>query len=176
MDTLNQIGKLLGRDESATRDAIHIAVLPAIAAQDLAPGDHIRLDNGRAWQQGMRGAVGIVDPFLKTGPTKGARFWVFVYPGTITSLHHIWTHPEIEQSEDSVSWLKDFANRNYIGYQDLLDSTADGNVCFGSTSGPDEVGYEGGSDRAREFWEHYEKVMGPVTNEHKRATSFRCAC
>ena len=83
------IGQLCGDD--ARRDAIHFAVAPVEAGMDLRPGDHVGLTDGRA-SRGAK-AIGIVDPFLKGEVKEGQRFWLFLYPNTITSLRHVWTHP-----------------------------------------------------------------------------------
>lgn len=83
------IGQLCGAD--ARRDAIHFAVAPVEADADLRPGDHVGVRDGRASRDGA--AVGIVDPFLKGEIKKGQRFWLFLYPNTVTSLRHVWTHP-----------------------------------------------------------------------------------
>ncbi|MFO0822607.1 MAG: hypothetical protein U0792_05710 [Gemmataceae bacterium] len=37
--------------------------------------------------------VGIVDPFLREAVRPGQRFWLFMYPNTVTTLRHEWTHP-----------------------------------------------------------------------------------
>ncbi len=89
------VGQLAGDD--ARRDAIHFAVAPVIAGEDLDPGDHVGL-NGN--QEAMKDIgvseikrIGLVDPFLSTRVLKGQKFWLFLYPNTITNLRHVWSHP-----------------------------------------------------------------------------------
>src|SRR5262249_45454600 len=79
-------------DEDARRDAVHIAVAPVVAAARLQPGQHVELRQDGRGQPGDK-PVGIVDPFLTDSVLPGERFWLFLYPGTITSLRHVWTHP-----------------------------------------------------------------------------------
>ncbi len=43
-----------------------------------------------------RKAVGIVDPFLQRSVLQGQRFYLCLFPGTVTSLRHVWTHPALE--------------------------------------------------------------------------------
>ena len=89
-DALETLGTIIGDGEK--RDAIHLAVEPAIAAHKLLPGQDVGFISGGV---GMCGKpVGIVDPFLKVPVQQGQRFWLVVYPRQITSLRHVWTHPE----------------------------------------------------------------------------------
>ncbi len=91
MDDLPKIGKLI--EGHAYRDAIHVAIAPVEAAERLSPGDHVALDDsGRALWTVERG-VGIVDPFLLGDVREGERFYVFLYPGSVTGIRHAWTHP-----------------------------------------------------------------------------------
>ncbi len=86
------IGKLIeGAD--ARRDAIHVAVAPVEAAEELGPGRHVALRAGKAVHATGDDGIGIVDPFLRAPVLPGQRFWLFLYPNTITSLRHVWTHP-----------------------------------------------------------------------------------
>jgi hypothetical protein len=83
------IGKLVAGD--AGRDAIHVAIAPTTAPCELKPGQHVD-------QQGNPEGpdiepVGIVDPYLREPVRTGQRFWLFLYPNTVTSLRHEWTHP-----------------------------------------------------------------------------------
>lgn len=84
------IGKIISGD--AARDAVHVAIAPVTAGDDLSPGEHIgRLDDGTFGESAV--TLGIVDPFLKERVKKGQKFYLWLYPNTITSLRHVWTHP-----------------------------------------------------------------------------------
>lgn len=79
---------------NARRDAVHIAVAPVVAAHRLAPGQHVGLlDDGLAAADNLAETIGVVDPYLKKSVEVGECFWLFLYPGTVTSLRHVWTHP-----------------------------------------------------------------------------------
>ncbi len=83
-------------DGTARRDAIHVAVAPVIASQILRAGEHVGLNaDGKAYHVGptKNGSIGIVDPFVLHPIHMDEGFWLFLYPGTITGLRHLWTHP-----------------------------------------------------------------------------------
>lgn len=90
------LGQLAGDD--ARRDAVHIAVAPVMAGQDLVPGQHVGFGNSKDARTSTvvilerTRCIGVVDPFLSAPVRKGERFWIFLYPGTVTSLRHVWTH------------------------------------------------------------------------------------
>src|SRR5262245_40356809 len=76
----------------AGRDAVHVDVAPVTAAQALRPRAHARSVDGS--QVGcVLNPIGVVDPFLTGVVQPGERFWLFLYPNTVTSLRHVWTHP-----------------------------------------------------------------------------------
>jgi hypothetical protein len=85
-------------DENARRDCIHIAVAPVVAGEALWPGDRVKLGkDGRFYHENKESVegvgIGVVDAFL-TGPVReNNRFWLMLYPGTITGMRHVWTHP-----------------------------------------------------------------------------------
>ena len=84
--------------EHAGRDAVHVAVVPCVAWCDLAPGERVsllRLDGFEpaAVPDTDGDAVGIVDPFRQGTVARRERFWLCLFPGTVTSLRHVWTHP-----------------------------------------------------------------------------------
>ncbi len=80
---------LIGQHE---RDAVHVAIAPVLADTDLQPGAHVGLTRiGTA--KCMKDTIGVVDPFLTRMVKWGEQFFLFLYPSTITSLRHDWTHP-----------------------------------------------------------------------------------
>ena len=88
--------------DDAARDAIHVAVCPMTAGEDLRPGDHVGFGmesrRDRVWKTNVN-AVGVVDPFLTAPVRKAERFWLCLYPGTVASLRHAWTHPKFPTEE-----------------------------------------------------------------------------
>lgn len=96
MQETPKLGQLiLGK---AFRDAIHVAVAPVVAGEELSPGQQVFLIGEEAFYALGKnsGSIGIVDPFLARIVSKGERFWLCLYPGTTTSLRHAWTHPAFE--------------------------------------------------------------------------------
>lgn len=71
------------------RDAIHVPVLSVVAQVKLSPGEDVGQDGTR------NKPIGIVDPFLKKRVEPGEVFWLFMYPRTISTLRHVWDHPEV---------------------------------------------------------------------------------
>lgn len=92
--TVSMLGKFIPHDEIAFRDAVHIAVAPVMAGERLEPGDHVGMIRDAAFRNAD--TIGIVDPFLTQNVPHGARFFLFLYPNTITSLRHVWTHPTFQ--------------------------------------------------------------------------------
>lgn len=89
MDT-PQLGKLI--DGPELRDAVHIPIAPVRAAHKLKPGQHVGfIENDSTELVGESfDLIGIVDPYLTKDVEKGQRFWLCLYPGTVTSMKHVW--------------------------------------------------------------------------------------
>lgn len=172
-----KLGKLIDSDQQ--KDAIHIAVAPMVAAERLSPGQHVGLVGSAAGV--ARDTIGIVDPFLECVVMKGDRFWLFLYPNTVTSLRHEWTHPaftnEPNKPDDATSeaytWLSDFAYTVGLSYHELMDGAKDylktgAYLCQG--------GRWEGVRVPDEFWKHYETVTGTKVDESNLGTFFSCSC
>lgn len=85
-------------DGDRRRDAIHVAVAAVTAAVRLAPGQHVGLvrEDSVELVGPCDRNIGIVDPFLPGNVESGQRFWLLLYPGAITGLRHVWTHPAFQ--------------------------------------------------------------------------------
>ncbi|MFM0044072.1 hypothetical protein [Paraburkholderia sediminicola] len=185
-DALETLGTIISENEK--RDAIHLAVEPVIAAHLLQPGDDVGLlPDGTASTDGVK-LVGIVDPFLKEPVGEGEHFWLVVYPRQITSLRHVWEHPDFPVSIDaapapqysaSEQWIRNFADSVSLHYDvlmegahDWVDSRKRGSwgeyLCFG--------GLLEGESVPDEFWPHYEVVTGQKVGEDHRGSFFTCSC
>lgn len=194
-DALATLGTIL--DETAARDAIHLAVEPVVAGEELCAGDPVVLRDGLAWRSGGQRPVGIVDPFLprtiysQMEPPRsvraGERFWLVVLPRTITSLRHVWSHPAfppadlaataeavaLERKRAGEQWLRNFAASNNIdSYDRMLEDAAEAAACDHT---PQFFhGHDGSGDIPDEFWDHYQAVTGDAPKH--RPDWFTCEC
>lgn len=179
-DALQTLGNIIGPYEK--RDAIHLAVEPAIAAETLRPGQDVGfVSNGVGV---CDKPLGIVDPFLKGSVAKGDRFWLIVYPRQITSLRHVWAHPEFPESVElgMVSdWDAIHRAAHAIGVStSSLMYSLEYYVKNCSSGNKDRIVCFGEEIEARElpegFWPHYETVTGVPVPEEFRNVYFRCSC
>lgn len=194
-----QFGRLVPADFPDERDAIHIATAAVFALEDLNPGDHVGFttkDNDKMGRSEIA-PLGIVDPFLPKPVKKGERFWVFLYPGTIQSLRHNWTHPSFDVRQQLIraieetpakKRMKAFAaslpeyvysydnedeRHDPISFEMLIDR-ATAYVNGG------EYWSEGGRFEGQglydEFWDDFEELTGLKVPEGDRYSFFSCSC
>jgi hypothetical protein len=184
------IGKLI--DQERGRDAIHIAVAPITAGEELSPGQHVCIDarsneKGRLEKKAFASAhpsslIGIVDPFLKQNVQRGEKFYLFLYPGTITSLRHEWVHPafgdrkEYDHQMRNKGWIEDFAQGLGLTYDAVMEAAATyiATGDYYTFQGVDTPGIA--YTHSKEFWNHYEIVTGKKVPEDKKESFFTCTC
>lgn len=192
-DALETLGTIITENEK--RDAIHLAVLPVVAGQELAPGQDVGIDSdGTAWHtKGVDVYIGIVDPFLKAWVKKGEHFWLVIYPRQITSLRHAWSHPDVPDDFQIGQWTRLVAGftgpektasekwlREFVAGLDRLGSdTPDYEQIIGSAVEDPEQMFFGATIYGAippEFWDHVEAVTGKHIPKKGRAEHFSCAC
>lgn len=171
-----KLGQLIVTEEC--RDAIHVAVAPVVAGERLMPGDHVGfLEDGRVGE-GATTKLGVVDPFLRVSVRRGERFWLCLYPSTVTSLRHDWEHPAFSGKAapsptraESEEWLTDFASRLGFSYDNIMQAAAhyaqDNSICMGN-----DLTYWPEEEEMALFRKHYAVVSG----KESTAEHFRCAC
>lgn len=191
-----QFGRLVPADFPDERDAIHIATAAVFALEDLNPGDHVGFttkDNDKMGRSEIA-PLGIVDPFLPKPVKKGERFWVFLYPGTIQSLRHNWTHPSFDVRQQliraieetpakkrmkafaaSLSGGEDWGGNKYdeVTFEELIDRAT-------QYVNGGEYWSEGGRFEGQglydEFWDDFEELTGLKVPEGDRYSFFSCSC
>jgi hypothetical protein len=142
-----KLGELIVGDVG--RDAIHIAIAPVIANTNLDPGEHIGFVPGDKEKvtSTCDTKIGVVDPFLKQKVVKGQRFYIFLYPKTITSLRHEWVHPAFDAlqagKDESEAWLRRYAMKHNIytveedgenaAFEQLMEDLKCGDLLFRGT-------------------------------------------
>jgi hypothetical protein len=196
-DALETLGTII--TPNAGRDAIHLAVEPAIAGQILDPGEDVGyLEDGRVGV--CNKPLGIVDPFLKSKVRPGQMFWLVVYPRQITSLRHVWTHPSFPDKdkpeakgftkEESEAWLHNFLdNADCPGYDMVMQLVKEGSINEGYDPHTDSnrihyidgeymffFGMDAHGEIPSEFWVHAENVLGMKIPNARRASYFSCTC
>ena len=188
LEVPSTIGKLI--EPGQQRDAIHIAIAPVVANMRLDPGDDVGFvhpDNTELVSKGdgIR-TIGVIDPFLQDTVKPGERCWMFLYPNTITSLRHDWSHLAFGQgiskpteSEDkaySERWLRDYAARvsHYdtpdVAYRELLSNAQRNHIFY---HGSDLCGYSD-LEQPKELFRHLEVVLGRKLDRH--AFTYSCSC
>jgi hypothetical protein len=190
-DAVATMGTILS-DDVGGRDAVHVAVIAVQAGEKLAPSSDVSLSDGSAYSTGDH--VGIVDPFLTTLVMPGQRFWLYLYPRTITGLRHSWTHPafpdeniapattdkiDAAQKAASEQWLRNFVfNSDCPGYHDVMaaaEQVADGNNPAWDSSYLYFSGEDAHGEIPSEFWDHVSIVLGKEIKGPK-PTHFSCSC
>jgi len=176
-----QLGELIEGNQE--RDAIHVAIVPMVAAEMLRPGQRVGLVGET--EAGVSGdVVGIVDPYLTDVVPKGSRFWLCLLPGTVTGMRHHWEHPafnghgivsEAIQKEKSKQWLMAQCEPLGITFEEMTDPYFDAINSGYVKTYQNESGRDHWFEIEEDFWKHYETYMGIKVPEEDRG-GFTCSC
>lgn len=189
-----KLGQILAGTE--LRDAVHVAVAPVLAGEKLAPGQHVGFIDRDSNQVGVvNKPIGIVDPFLTAMVWPGQWFYVFLYPQTITSLRHDWTHPSfmgadpnfnVPDLKASEAWMRQFCKEHDCPSYDVLVAALRGESI--SPHSDEDVsyrweddyfhfsGFDAHSAIPKEFWDHAEVLIGRKIHSGERPEYFSCSC
>lgn len=186
-DAVATMGAVLP-DDAGGRDAVHVAVISAIAGHDLMPGADVGFDSvegpGEHMAMVVSRPIGLVDPFIKGTVKRGQRFWLYLYPRTITGLSHRWTHPAFPDDAGTVygtpgqqlaskKWITEWADQYGVTFTDMVEAatlflkTGD-YFCKGGTFEGEQI--------PPQFWDHYQVVTGTLVNSDDRNHFFTCSC
>lgn len=197
MSDLN-LNELPGPD--AVRDAIHIAVIPLIAGEDLY-GGAVQLKVGtknvalRAKDSYYGGeSIGIVNPWHPASQgdyenvvRKGEAFYCLLNPGSVTGMRHHFQHPVFDsepvEMSDSESWLRQFAQEWNFDFDELIkvgvnvQKATDRWQYWITACGRDlHSAGELGED-CDLFWYHLERHTGKQVDKDKRELlGWSCSC
>lgn len=178
------------------RDAVHVAILPVIAGETLLPGYPVKLgEDDKAYiPRGKGESLGIVDPFLQSFIQEGERFWLCLYPGTVSGMRHYWQHPAFTAGPAaepaslvtvrpadrarSEQWLRDFSDRWGMPFGVMIDNADDPDhddviVAYGHDLHTfSELGEDG-----MLFWHHLQIFKGrEYSAEHRDKIVWSCSC
>lgn len=193
-DAVATMGALLPEDAGG-RDAVHVAVFSATSPVRVYAGQKVGAvavaREGDAIVSPVvppSEFIGIVDPFVAEDLYPGARFWVFLFPRTITALAHRWSHPAFEEATSTYAppsarlesdlWLTKFCaeydDRDYnFSMRDTLKRIFDGKY------DDDEYLIVYGTDEKgaipSEVWHHASVVFGQPIPKSK-PSYFSCSC
>lgn len=163
------LGKIITTPQQ--RDAIHIAVVPVAAGQKLKAGDKVFINRNGMAELGAIGSVGVVDPFLTVSVQHGETFWLYLNPGSITSLRHDWTHPAFPAVAMTAAhaYLEGMADRLGSSLDEVLHAIDAGHFCL-----PNDLN-EYGVELDDVFWANYTAYTGKPKPANDPGY-FRCAC
>lgn len=166
--------------EDADRDATHVATVPMIADEDMRPGAHCGIiSEGRAGPSAK--PIGIVDPFLPKSVKAGERFYLCLYPRSVTGLRHHYLHPALDgdSRKTSMKAIDDIADDLGVDRDELL-SHADSWVASKRDDGWGSYWVDGGRFEGvylpDDFWPHYEIVRNTKVDKEHRGNFFSCSC
>ena len=193
-DALEVLGNKI-TDKKVGRDAVHLACLPVISADDvMRPGEHIGiLPNGKASANAVK-KIGIADPFINGWIKEGDEILLIVYPRKIESLRHVWSHPDIPNEVVDVDVIPKYKSNPKellieIAHKVLRDSdnSYGDEEAYGLLIDGMDDGYiqDGGAFEGMgvahipdEAWDLFEEVIGRRARAEVsgREVYFSCSC
>jgi hypothetical protein len=115
-----------------------------------------------------------------------------IYPRTIQSLRHVWSHPafpdelpsgaatqgntdEFDQVAKAEKWIQAHADELGISYNTLMEYAKNW-ISYGDYHVERNGLYLQNDFLATEFWQNYEIVTGERISSEKKESFFSCSC
>lgn len=160
------------------RDCIHVPYLEVTCDYDIRPGKFVGLIDKKNFRVELSTTpIGVVDPFRLNVIPSGEVFRMYLFPDKVTNMKHQWTSPLIDfaaSKEESVAWLKAFANKINYDYNDLLELVKESQEWDSLTTNNDA--YYAFCRVEADFWLHYQNVTNTVLEMDTVTKPFTCSC
>ncbi len=184
-----ELGKLITKTD-ASRDCVHIAIVPLIAGEQIWRGEFIKLAYGTA-NVALKAetaygddVIGVADPYLSQYRIeKGQRFYGFLTPGTVTGMTHRWQHPAFDNppqpKDEHEKWLREFCDKWNFRFDDLIQAGVSENEGDYVTAHGRDIHSRRDFDDGEEteFWMHLEAFTGrEFSEEHRARERWSCSC
>lgn len=177
---------LLGQlpNNYASRDAVHVAIIPVVASLEHAPGERLGVGekDGRFYSViDTNKPIGIVDPFLVRNVKQGERFYLCLFPGTVYGMRHHWLHPQFESQAEADDGKKEMARLVIERCADEAGINFD-TIIYAANDYLDNREYlcEGGRWESfhldDSFWDAFEVFTGRKVPDDDRGSFFSCSC
>lgn len=172
------MGELISEYDEPSRDAVHVACAPTVAQEVLKPGQPVGASGTSKYP------IGIVDPFLKKDVNKGEKFWLILYPNTVTGMKHHWEHPsytesgianeKIAHAEAAITKIASSIGQSFYSIMVAADMwVQDKDYTYDNSEKYKCSAWE---DHIEEFWDMYQIIRGKRIGKDLRESFWTCSC
>ena len=192
---MTNIGRNIAENERVDRDAIHVAVLPCfVDSESMAPGERVKLvygTNDRIISSSYddQNCIGVVDPFIPDWSIdKGARVYVFLKPGLVSGMKHVWECSQIDNppmlTSEAELWLRRFSEKWGFYYDEMISIATNpkepdkyGEFSYITAMGVDLHSSDELEEDYHLFWQNLAILTGRTFDDaHKAKVGWSCSC
>lgn len=176
------VGQKITGTKPVYRDALHVAIIPLVAGEDMSPGQKIKLKSPNTdiavkydplKDNIHRDYIGVVDPMLHENVVMGERFYGFMKSGVVKGMRHHWDSNQfptaglfIKEEEEDVhyKYLKQHCESNSLNLEQFLETCqTDEDFMTTMRLEPDDYSMDD------VFWYHLEQYTGMEFEDWQRS-------